>query len=235
MRNIRLADVTVVVPTKNERTNIVPFLRSLPSEVEAVLVDASEDGTPGVALEARPERTRVVQCRANIPAARNIGAQVAGTRYVLYTDADVAFAPGFFDALQRRAHTDALYGLKRTGGAHALYDACFVQGQRLLDRMGIQAVSGSNLLVARQILQRIGGFDERLNCNEDTEIGWRIARAGYTIRLAEELVVYETDHRRLERGAMRKMAHSVVRCTLLYLNLMPGRLRSSDWGYWSDT
>lgn len=46
--------------------------------------------------------------------------------------------------------------------------------------------------------------------------------------------VYATDHRRLERGLLRKTAHTLSRCLLLYWDLVPSRWRNGDWGYWSE-
>jgi hypothetical protein len=42
------------------------------------------------------------------------------------------------------------------------------------------------------------------------------------------------DHRHLHKGAARKTLHSLARCALLYLNVMPDRWQESDWGYWSS-
>ncbi|GAB4431260.1 MAG: hypothetical protein Kow0031_12380 [Anaerolineae bacterium] len=89
--------------------------------------------------------------------------------------------------------------------------------------MGIPAVSGSNLLVQRRVFHATGGFDLQLTCNEDSELGWRIKRQECRIVFAPELVAYARDHLRLAWGATRKMTPSLLRCGLLYFNLMPHR------------
>jgi glycosyltransferase involved in cell wall biosynthesis len=91
----RLDEVTVIVPTRNERANLPAFLASLPDEVELVVVDASADGTEQLVWSLRPSRTRVLRSPAGIPAARQLGAAVARGRWLLFTDADVRFEPGF--------------------------------------------------------------------------------------------------------------------------------------------
>jgi hypothetical protein len=63
---------------------------------------------------------------------------------------------------------------------------------------------------------------------------WRLKRNGNRCHFEPDLVVWATDHRRLERGRLRKTAHSLLRCTLLYTGLMPNRWRKRDWGYWDD-
>jgi hypothetical protein len=117
---------------------------------------------------------------------------------------------------------------------YRLYYRLFGYGQWLSHLFGIPAVSGSNLLVRKEVVLDAGGFDPDLVCNEDSELGWRLKRKGYNIVFASDLVVFATDHRRLERGLVRKTVHSVCRCVLLWLDVIPVRWRKSDWGYWSS-
>jgi glycosyltransferase involved in cell wall biosynthesis len=228
--------VTIVVPTKNERANLGGFLASIPPEIAVLLVDASDDGTPDLALRLRPARTRVVRDLGNIAHARQLGAELAETEWVLFTDADVAFAPGYFEALaatRLSAGTGALFGRKTALGSYPVYHALFTGGQKLCAAFGIAAASGSNMLVRRDALREAGGFDLELSCNEDSEVLWRVADAGYEVRFAPELCVQSRDDRRLQRGSARKLAHSALRCILLYTEVLPRRWRAHDWGYWS--
>jgi GT2 family glycosyltransferase len=232
---MKKSDVTVLVPTKNERGNVGAFLASLPPDVELIAVDASDDGTPERMLALRPRRTTVLLDRGNIARARQLGAEAARTPWLLFTDADVVFGPGFFDALERMAleeRTGGVVGTKRTRGAYRFYHQLFLAGQHLLHALDIPAATGSNMLIAREALERAGGFDTRLSCNEDSEVMWRVRRAGFEVRFAPELRVEARDHRRLERGVARKLAHSLLRCALLYLDLLPRRWQGADWGYW---
>jgi len=229
---VHLDEVTVIVPTKNEENNIQAFLASLPPQIMLIVVDASDDRTPVLVEATRTERTILVRSMTHIAAARNLGACIAETPWLLFTDADVTFAADYFERLPRRADADAYFGAKRSRQAYAAYYRWFVRGQRLMAWMGVPAVSGSNFLVRRSAFLAVGGFDEALPCNEDSELGWRLTRRGYKVVFAPELIVYERDHRRLHRGAVRKTAHSLTRCALLYAGLLPERLRRSDWGYW---
>jgi glycosyltransferase involved in cell wall biosynthesis len=231
---MELQAVTVIVPTRNEAHNIVAFLQSLPPEVPLIVVDAGDDETPELIRQNRPHQTQVISSPAKIAEARQIGAEAANTPWLLFTDADIIFAPDYFDRLRTHKHTfDSLYGPKMSLDQHIDYYRWFSRGQQLLHNLGIPAVSGSNHLVSRQVFMDIGGYDLNLTVNEDSEIGWRIKRRSYRIDFAPNLVVYARDHRRLKWGATRKTWHSLLRCMLLYLNLMPDRWRSHDWGYWA--
>jgi len=225
--------ITVIVPTKNEARNIHGFLRSLPAWLPLVVVDASDDVTPDLVRLFRPENTLLLRHPGSVTAARQFGAAHAHTDWLLFTDADVAFPPDYFERLRTRPDCDLLYGPKRSQLGYRAYYRAFSTGQHLLQTMGIPAATGSNLLIRRDAFSDIGGFDLRLACNEDSELAWRAKRHGYRVRFAPDAIVYERDHRRLQSGALRKTVHSLARCALLFSGLMPETWRRSDWGYWA--
>jgi glycosyltransferase involved in cell wall biosynthesis len=234
---MRLDQVTVIVPTRNEERNIVAFCQSLPADVWLIVVDASDDATPELVRQHRPERTRVVCEPSNVVEARQIGARLAETEWLLFTDADVVFAPEYGERLAAcddGGRCDALYGAKLSRDRYQRYYRRFSWGQGFLHRLGVPAASGSNLLIQREAFWASGGFDLDLSVNEDSEIVWRLKREGYGVCFDADLVVYARDHRRLDQGTLRKTLHSAVRCSLLYSGLMPKRWRSQDWGYWAN-
>ena len=230
---MNLEDITVVVPTRNERDNVGIFLGSLPERVSLVVVDASDDGTPEIIRGMRTRRTLVISHPGSISQARQIGAEHAGTPWLVFADADVAFAPDYFERLCRRTGWDAVYGPKHSRDQFCRYYRWFARGQRLLHGLGAPSASGSNLAMRKDALNAVGGFDARLVCNEDSELVWRVKRAGFRVEFDAGLIVYAYDHRRLHRGLWRKSVHSLARCALLYFNAMPSRWRSHDWGYWA--
>jgi GT2 family glycosyltransferase len=234
---VRLEELTVILPTRNERYNIRAFLASLPAEVPLVVVDASDDDTVQLVRAIRPDRTTTIQQACNVVVARQIGAQAATTPWMLFTDADVIFSLTYFSDLSRLDADDprlgVIYGTKQACDRFAAYHRWFTRGQHFFAALGIPAATGSNLLINRAAFQAVGGFDLRLTCNEDSEIAWRIRRHGYRTQFAPGLIVYARDHRRLERGVLRKVIHSSLRCFVLYFNLLPSRWRGHDWGYWS--
>lgn len=230
---MQLDELTVVVPTRNEAGNIPAFLQSLPPPLSLIVVDASQDSTPELVAAYRPERSLVLRRPSTVTEARQIGAEAAQTPWLLFTDADVTFGDHYFDRLRPHGVHHAIYGPKLSRTEFAAYYRWFAGGQHLAHRLGIPAASGSNLLIRRHTLRRIGGFDLHLTCNEDSEVVWRIKRRGYPVCFDPELVVYARDHRRLHRGVVRKTGHSILRCLLLYYDLLPSRWRSHDWGYWS--
>jgi len=231
----RLSEVTVVVPTRNEAANIAGFLRSLPHEVALIVVDNSIDETREIIGAVRRRRTRVLFYGGTLTEARQLGALSATTPWLLFTDADVAFAEYYFERLSGVTDADVVYGPKLSRGRYRRYYRWFARGQGLLHALGLPSASGSNLLVSASAFMRVGGFDVALPCNEDSELVWRLHDKGFRCAFDPRLIAWATDHRRLDRGIFAKTAHTLARCALLRTGLMPQRWRTADWGYWRGT
>lgn len=231
---MELSDVSLILATRDEAHNIRAFLASIPAQIRLVVVDASHDETPDLIERLRPANSLVLREPGTVTHARQRGAEIAKTDWLLFSDADVAFAPDYFDRLQRLEGTAVYYGPKLSWDRYQRYYRWIASGQALSHACGIPAASGSNLVLPRAVLSEVGGFDLQLTCNEDSELVWRIKRAGFRVRFLQDLAVYATDHRRIERGRTAKTVHSISRCFLLYTNLMPQRFRSLDWGYWEN-
>lgn len=231
--------ISVIVPTKNERQNLPRFLASLPADVELVLCDASDDGTAALALDLRPVGTRIVDAPGTIAAARQQGAQICRGDVLVFSDADIEFAPGYFGRLRERfdgTSGDGVCGPKLSRDAHAWYYRLVAASQRVaFSAIGVAGASGSNMAISRAAFEQLGGFRADLRCNEDTELFLRAGRRGFRVAYDDGLVVWATDHRRLRRGILWKSAHSLLRNVLLYLlctrPTLP-RLLVHDWGYW---
>lgn len=235
--SLHLSDISVIIPTRNEAHNIGACLATLPDEIELVVVDASDDGTDRIILQHRPERTRIIRSRARIALARELGAQTASGRWFVFSDADVAFEPGYFTHLVHHLPpgADAYYGPKHATAAYPRYSQFFNASQRAIHAFGIPAASGSNMGIRRDVFHRAGGFRLDLPVNEDTELMMRVSRRGFRVVYVPELAVRSLDDRRLDGGVVLKTLHSLSRNMLLFCNLslpLPRRWLNHDWGYW---
>src|SRR5687768_12755887 len=94
-----LSELTIVVPTRNEASNIETFLDSVPSEAELIVVDNSDDDTVDIVRRRRPRRTLILHCGESLTVARESGARAATSRWLLFTDADIRFAADYFATL----------------------------------------------------------------------------------------------------------------------------------------
>lgn len=235
---MRLDQLTVVVPTKNEAANVGPFLDSLDPRVALVVVDASTDDTREIIRAARSERTTIIEDEGTIPEARQLGLEAAETEWVLFTDADMSFGDDYWaewEALDLGSKVGAVQGAKLSADdAYRTYYRLFSFGIRFLSWLTVPGGSGSNMLFRRRALLEAGGFDPALTANEDIYALWSVRRAGWRVPYAGGLKVYERDHRRLDQGRFKKTLHGWIRPLMLFTGLGDDRVRQSSWGYWAD-
>jgi len=231
---MNLEEITLIVPTKNEAPNIEYFLDSVSCDINIIIVDASTDNTCDIIQSRRQSSIQFIRDGGNIATARQLAAEHAKTDWLLFSDADVAFAKDYFEILRKinlSTHHAGLIGAKLSRKRYQYYYRLFSQWLKVCCTLGLPGASGSNMLVNRKVLMEIGGFDFCLSCNEDTELIWRLQRNGYRINYDGRLKVYEFDHRRLDQGIFKKTIHSLTRCALLLLGLK-AFLKKNDWGYW---
>ncbi len=123
-------------------------------------------------------------------------------------------------------------GRRETGLERGEYD----QGQH--DRLReVLAVGSAGMLVRRDVLEELGGFDRRLPMfGNDLDLGWRAARAGHRTMVVPDAIVFHVEaasrgvrrtpltgsHRRGERrGALYTL---LVNCSALALPFLVVRL-----------
>jgi putative flippase GtrA len=131
------ADISIVVPTRNESENIVPLVDRLdcvtPAPREIIFVDDSDDNTPdtiGALAASQPEHVRLLHRRPGHRSGGLGGAVVAGIQcarfpWVVVMDGDLQHPPETVPALIDAAlatHADAVVAsrYRGDGSAHGL-------------------------------------------------------------------------------------------------------------------
>ena len=185
-----VSELTVIVPVRNAERWIEDCLesiaRSAPAEI--VVVDGlSSDRT----LElARASGARVISdAGRGVAAARQMGAEVAGTRYVALIDVDVVLPEGALKDLLDEFVADGYTGLQ--AGLHSVSGPGY-WGQALAhhhrsgrskDWFGLVAT----ILERDALLQH--GLDEQFLSGEDIDLRWRLQQAGAKISVSRRTVV----------------------------------------------
>ncbi len=190
--------VSVVMPFAGEpaeATEAVATLLSLARRPGDELILADNSGT----ARARDGVTVVVATDERSPAhARNAGAAVAGSEWILFLDADCRPRPElldeyFFEPVPESAGALAgeVLGVAAASGRSPLaarYGAAkgfLSQRQHLAHPYRPRAVA-ANLLVRRRAFVQVGGFYEGLRAAEDTDFAWRLQQAGWRLELRPE-------------------------------------------------
>ncbi|HEX4654276.1 MAG TPA: glycosyltransferase [Mycobacteriales bacterium] len=172
------------------REALIAVTAALRAPDELIVVDsASRDAAVGqVATEAG---ARVVRTdRPGLGHARNIGWQAAERSVVAFTDDDCAPAADW-TARVEAAFADATVGIAfgqvvGEGGGAALSTKVSELARRVEPGGSTDGLGhGANLSVRRSALTAVGGFDDQLGAGgrfpaaEDSDLAWRLVRAGW--------------------------------------------------------
>ncbi len=152
----------------------------------------------------------------NISAARNLGASLAGGDILAYIDDDAVPEPTWLTHLvfpmqepDCAATTGTVLGrngisvqwanrwVDAQGGAHPSSSGLMPEGMAV-------KLEGTNMAVRREVLDRLGGFDEAFSFFlDETDLGWRLKEAGFTACFAPLATVHhgyaESARRRADR------------------------------------
>ena len=217
--------VSVIVPAYNVERYLSEAIDSVLAQTytdfELVIVDdGSTDGSRAIAERYRarhPNRIVVVsQENRGLAGARNTALRVASGQVFALLDSDDGWAPTFLEAQMRLLDTHADVAIVsgnafNRGGAEDGRPARPVPDPRpapdlitiLRDETAVFIMS----LFRREVVDRIGGFDERFRTNEDYDFWIRAAFAGFKfLRNPEPLGFYRRHANSLSASDVRMIA-----------------------------
>jgi GT2 family glycosyltransferase len=208
--------VSVVIPTY-QRCDLVPLAvtsaleqTSAPSEV-IVIDDGSTDGTEDALA---PIADRIIyrrQPNRGASAARNAGLQLATGSIVAFLDADDRWFPHHLAVLTAAIERNPAASLACSGPVHPhLRRARHVTGSEIVDALyallpgfGL-LTTPSRVVVRREALEEVNGFDEELIVAEDSDLWVRLAIRAPFVLSPEVTIVRGKDDRSLARRGMRE-------------------------------
>lgn len=193
--------VSVVIPTYNRRHSLPnaleSVLRQTYSDIEVIVVDdCSTDDTMAYLESVADPRLRVIRHAVNKGAggARNTGIAAARAPMIAFQDSDdewlVSKLARQMAAYEKAGSPDfgAVYCGKVTYGegeagrrgrrlvSYAPRPEVKAEGDILQSLLRESLISTQTLLVRKDLLDAIGGFDESLRIGEDWELAIRLAR-----------------------------------------------------------
>ncbi len=202
--------ISIVVPCRNEVRTIKPFLESLFKQdlegldYEVIVADGmSDDGTHEILEKAQEEdpRIRLIDNPSRIVSTGlNAAIYAAHGDIVIRMDVHTEYKE---DYIRRCVEVLDMTGADNVGGAciakgkgyvgtaiAAAFQCAFAVGGARWHRPSHKGLVDTVHLGCwrREVLQRIGFFDESLARNQDDELNLRIVRAGGTIWQAPEIV-----------------------------------------------
>lgn len=235
------AELTIVIPAKNEVKMLPKLLKSLSqqdyegmAQTRVLIADAgSTDGTVEVALSFR-DRLCIEIIPGGLPSVgRNAGAKRATTRFVLFLDADVELPErtllrrALWAMRRRELHLATTNIACRHGG---FFDDALYAGNNLMQYIGSflkPFATGMFMLFDREAFWQLGGFNERALFAEDYLLSKGVARHRFRIVRGKVL----TTNRRFKKLGHGRMVWMFFK-TMMHSWDEGYFLR--DQGYWEE-
>ncbi|HKP31432.1 MAG TPA: glycosyltransferase [Chitinophagaceae bacterium] len=241
INSITTKDVSVIICTRNRAEQLKICLSSLmelaskPSEM-IVVDNAPIDDSTKIVVGGFPSVKYVIEERRGLDIARNTGIRTANHSIVAYVDDDVKVHPQWisevsasFDRDDIAAMTGLVLPASLNNEAQLIFEKHWPFNRGYVERifgdnyfkMTLRAGpptweigAGANMAFRRNIFEKIGYFDERLDvgaagCNGDSELWFRILKNNFSIRYNPRAVVYH-EHR-TEMKALKKQLFNYMK------------------------
>ena len=229
-------DVAVVAPVKDEASGARRLLAATRGVRERIGVD---DGSARPLAEAAVRHDRP----AGPAAARNAGWRRVDTDLVAFVDADVEPDPGWLDPVLAQFADPAVAAvaprIRSRSGRSRLHR--YEQDRSSLDlgdrpapvrpMSRVSYVPSAALVVRREALRALGGFDERMRFGEDVDLVWRLLDAGWSVRYEPQSQVRHDPRPGVRRWLRQRFEYGTAAAPLAKRH--PGRLSCARLSRWS--
>jgi len=185
---------TVVIATRNRRERLLETLGRMPAAPMIVVDTGSSDGTAAAVRRACPD-VRVVEVDQALGAgARTLGARLAATPYVAFSDDDSWWAPDALPRAEARFDADPRLGLIAARIIVEPDGRLDPTCERMRDSPLAPEVRGfvaCGAVVRRDALLACGGFEPRFQFGGEEElVALDLAAAGWRLRYADDVVAH---------------------------------------------
>jgi len=195
-----LPGVSIIVTTFNSESTIDECLRSIleldyPKQLlEVIVIDGGS--TDSTTEHAKAHPVKLISSQLNPPAAYNLVLKTAENEIIGLIDSDAKVEKGWLRKLVKHLDNPKVAGASGTVETwnkdklvpRAIGYELSYRYRRLPNT--VERVATMNLLLKKKVTLEIGGFDEALPTQYDTDIGARIAKAGYRIAFDSEAICY---------------------------------------------
>ncbi len=220
--------LTIVIPTHDRAASLRRTLDALarqdcdPGLFEIVVVaDGCTDGTHALVetFTMAPRLRLLAREGAGPSAARNAGAARAAGEILVFLDDDIEVDRGFVSSHASRhlsedkrplvvigycpprvVPTRGLYSAELMNWWEGMFDAM----EQPARRFRYSDLLSGNFSLRKSLFNAVGGFDDRLRCHEDYELGFRLIQAGAVFAFERRAWGHHYDISDFERSLARK-------------------------------
>ncbi len=226
--------VSIIVPTLNSERTIDECLKAIfelnyPKDfLEIIVVDGcSKDATVKI---AQKYAVKVISAPLNAPASYNFAMKMVSNDVLGFIDADAKVEKEWLNKLVTHLDDPQVAGVsgsietwnKENAWARSIgYD---LKNRYARLKKYVVRVATMNLLLKKRVIETVGGFDENLPSQYDTDLGFRITSRGYKILFEPSAKCYHFN-RSTVSGYFRQQLQYGKNTTKLYLkhgNLIKG-------------
>ncbi len=238
--------VSLVIPSYNREELLVGTLRAAFAQdhpnLEILVIDQTKTHLPETQafLDANKSRFTLVKPDfASVTKARNEGLRRAKGEIIVFIDDDVSFEPGFI-AAHVAAHADGTHvvqgrvtehGSKRPSQPTWLDDSLRFKGGDNYDRDGkTNNITGCNFSIRRDVIDRIGYFDENfrgVSVREESDYARRAFKAGLTFTFSAKAALFH--HKSASGGVGTGVKNNFFEKSYYYCELMFAKKHFSPW------
>lgn len=185
--------VSVIIPTYNRKDKIINAIGSVLDQtyknIEVIVVDdGSTDGTVDVVKKLRDPRVFYIsQSNRGPAAARNRGVRESHGEYIAFQDSDDFWKPEKLEIQMHRMRQDdrldmvysAFYFCKEGTKVKCPSDSFSIrelEDELFTSLCRRNLITPQTVLIKKKCFEKIGGYVEKLQCLEDWEFAFRIAK-----------------------------------------------------------
>jgi len=218
--------VTVVVPVRDRPDALDACLSSVGTAAPVVVVDDASRDPRAVGAVCAAHGARLVRRPVNggPGAARNDGIDGVDTDLVAFVDSDCTVTPGWLEGLTWLFADPDIGAVAPRIRAAPPADG---PGRRALDRFNrarspldlgpdggevgplrsVRYVPTAALVVRREAVAAVGGFDRALRVGEDVDLVWRLVDAGWRVRYEPSVSVGHAEPDRWKELLARRLRY----------------------------
>jgi glycosyltransferase involved in cell wall biosynthesis len=218
--------ISVVIVAYNEEKNIGDCLKSIldqtikPDEI-VIIDDGSVDETSKIASKFPVKLFKIKHSERS--KARNIGWQKASGDIICFAEADSVFNKDWLKEIIKKFNggADVVIDRRRMYQPKTFLQKCL---DAQFDIRYAYYTPFSAWAFKREVLEKAGGYDKKLNQSEERDLGKRIKKMGYKILLAEKATQYHKGEPKNLREYLKRAFITEKRKAQGYLKKYPGEI-----------
>jgi cellulose synthase/poly-beta-1,6-N-acetylglucosamine synthase-like glycosyltransferase len=192
--------ISFIVAAYNNQQTIEECLKSIlaldypESSIEVIVMDGgSKDGT---VQKAQKYPIKVLSIRLNAPAAYNYAMKIASNPVLGFIDADAKVEPQWLKLIVPHLDEPKVAGVSgsiETWDVHNPWARSIgYEIKNRYRRIGKYTgrIATMNLLLKKAVIEEVGGWDENLPSQYDTDLGFRMSSKGYKIAYEPKAVCF---------------------------------------------